>query len=304
MAVDLVLPVRNIVGESLVWDDRAQRLFWVDIVGKTLHALDPESGHSQNWETPDFVTSIGLRQDGGAIVGLTKTVCLWDYDDRFEPLALIEPDMPGNRLNEGVVGPDGAFWIGTMQNNIAPDGSPMDMTDNTGRLYRCTPKGEIVAISEDRFGLTNTLIWTGDGRLVTADTAANEIYSYAVEPGSGTLSDRRTILSGFERGLPDGSCLDAEGFIWNCRVVGGACLVRMSPEGEIDRIVDLPCSWPTSCTFGGTELDRLYVTSARFTMDSDHLAKHPHEGGLFALDVGLTGQKSNRFGMAAGGTDR
>lgn len=300
MDVDLVLPARNVVGESLVWDDRANRLFWVDIVGKAIHAYDPDSEDSHSWTTPEFVTSVGLRQDGGAVVGLTKSVCLWDYDDSFRPLAQIEPDLPENRLNEGVVGPDGAFWIGTMQNNIASDGTPRDLTDDTGRLYRCTPEGKVIAISEDRFGLTNTLVWTDDSRLITADTAVNEIYSYAVDSKAGTLSDRRTILSGFERGLPDGSCLDSEGFIWNCRVVGGSCIVRFSPGGEIDRIVDLPCSWPTSCAFAGEGLDRLYVTSARFTMDDDHLAEHPHEGGLFAVDVGLTGHKCNRFGTAFG----
>lgn len=294
MVVELVVPAQDIVGESIVWDDRDGRLLWVDIVGKTIHALDPETGKTQDWQAPDFVTSIGLRADGGAVVGLTKSICLWDHDDRFEPLVQIEPDMPGNRLNEGVVGPDGAFWVGTMQNNIAPDGAPMDLTADTGRLYRCTSDGQVVALSNDRMGITNTLIWTADNRLVTADTIANEIYSYRIDR-TGLLSHRKTILAGFERGLPDGSCMDAEGFIWNCRVVGGACLLRFDPDGNIDRVVDLPCSWPTSCTFGGDNLDTLYVTSARFTMEAEHLAENPQEGGLFALQPGVRGVPSHRF---------
>ncbi len=74
------------------------------------------------------------------------------------------------------------------------------------------------------------------------------------------------LLKDYERGLPDGSCMDAEGYLWNCRVVGGSCLVRLDGLGKIDRVIELPCSWPTSCAFGGAALDTLYVTSARFTM--------------------------------------
>ena len=76
------------------------------------------------WPAPDFPTSIGLRADGGAIVGLRDRVALWDYGGEFRTLAIIEPDLPDNRLNEGRVGPDGAFWVGTMQNNLHPDGAP------------------------------------------------------------------------------------------------------------------------------------------------------------------------------------
>jgi sugar lactone lactonase YvrE len=100
----------------------------------------------------------------------------------------------------------------------------------------------------------------------------------------GRIGNRTTILSGFSRGLPDGSCMDAEGYIWNCRVVGRASLLRFSPDGEIDRVVDLTCTWPTSCAFGGEDLSALYVTSARFTMSNEHLAANPQEGGLFAVD--------------------
>ncbi|MCJ7873226.1 SMP-30/gluconolactonase/LRE family protein [Phaeobacter sp. J2-8] len=294
--VELVFAAEDIVGESAVWDVPRRRLLWVDIVGKTIHALVPETGAHQRWSTPDFVTSIGLRKDGGAIVGLSREICLWDFDDHFRTLARIEPDLPGNRLNEGVVGPDGAFWIGTMQNNIAPDGSPMDMTADTGRLYRCLPDGGVKPLSNDLFGLTNTLVWPKSGGLITADTGANEIYRYDYDPHSGQLSNRRPIVSGFDRGLPDGSAMDAEGYIWNCRVVGGGCLLRFDPDGHVDRVVDLPCSWPTSCAFGREQLDTLYVTSARFTMEPAQLAQNPQEGGVFRLKPGVSGLETHRFG--------
>jgi sugar lactone lactonase YvrE len=296
MAVELVHPAENIVGESIVWDAVAQRLLWIDIVGKSIHALAPETGEHVSWTTPEFVTSIGLRKDGGAIVGLVQDICFWDFGGTFTPFAKVESDHPENRLNEGVVGPDGAYWVGTMQNNIAADSTALDMTQDSGRLYRCTPGGQVEPLCDDQFALTNTMIWPESGGLITADTGHNEIFHYEYDPMRKRLSNKRTIVSDFDRGLPDGSTLDAEGYVWNCRVAGGGCLLRFDPNGNIDRVVELPCSWPTSCTFGGENLDTLYVTSARFTMDAQYLSENPQEGGLFSLKPGVIGNLPHRFG--------
>lgn len=294
--VDVVLAAKNVVGESAVWDEREHALCWVDIVGKSIHRLRPNSGKHEKWNFHDLVTSIGLRKDGGAIVGLRKSIALWDFGGQLRAIAEVESELPRNRLNEGVVGPDGAFWVGTMQDNIGLDGTPQAISAKMGRLYRYAG-GELCSVSDDRFGITNTLIWTEDGRLITADTEDNTIYSYALDDKSWSLHDRRTILSGFNRGLPDGSCVDAEGFIWNCRVAGGGCVVRFTPSGIIDRIVDLPCSWPTSCAFGGPGLETLFVTSARFTMTDAHLADNPYEGSVFGMRAGVCGLPANRFGQ-------
>ncbi|MBA3518738.1 MAG: SMP-30/gluconolactonase/LRE family protein [Rhizobiales bacterium] len=110
-----------------------------------------------------------------------------------------------------------------------------------------------------------------------------------------TLSDRRVFSPPLDRGLPDGSCLDAEGYVWNCRVVGGACVARFAPDGSLDHVVELPCTWPTSCTFGGPDLRTLFITSARFTMTSEHLGENPQEGGLFVVEVGVKGAPGYLF---------
>lgn len=300
MTCELVLAAEDVVGESLVWDNRRDRLVWVDIIGRRIHALTPATGAHQVWPMPGRVTSIGLCADGGAILGLEREVALWDWQGPPQRLCEVEPDQPGNRLNEGVVGPDGAFWIGTMQNNIAEDDGPLPVTADTGRIYRCTPDGGLHPVTADRFGITNTFVWPGDGHFVTADTTRNALYRYRLDAAAGTLHDRQTILEGYPRGLPDGSCLDAEGMIWTARVVGGSCLTRMAPDGRVLEVVELDCSWPTSCAFGGPGLDTLYVTSARFTMGADHLAANPQEGGLFAVTPGVRGLPPNRFGPPAG----
>ncbi|MEO5757714.1 MAG: SMP-30/gluconolactonase/LRE family protein [Mesorhizobium sp.] len=292
----LIFDARDVVGESLVWDDRRRRLVWVDIIGRRIHRLDPRTSIHESWVTPDLVTSIGLRADGGAIVGLRKKVALWDFGGPFRTIATIEPDRPEIRLNEGVVAPDGSFWVGTMENNIGPDDLPREISRSAGQIYRVATSGTVEVLTVDRFGITNTMVWMANDIFVTADTTKNQLFRYRWDRARSGLSDRRVFFSGFSRGLPDGSCMDAEGYIWNCRVAGGSCLARISPDGLLDRVVELPCSWPTSCTLGGENLDTLFVTSARFTMSTSHLQTNPQEGGLFAVRLGAQGTPTNRFG--------
>jgi sugar lactone lactonase YvrE len=292
--VSLVLDARDIIGESIVYDDCRNALLWVDMGGKRIHRLALEEMRHEIWPTPEFPTSIGLRKDGGAIVGLTNRVALWDYGERFETLAVPELDLPDNRLNEGKVAPDGSFWVGSMQNNLNTDGSPKATTSNSGAVYRITPDGTVQQLTPREYGIPNSMAWTEDHGFIFADTMQNTIFRFATDGTS--LLGRQILFGPFDRGLPDGSCLDADGQLWNCRVVGGAAVAYISKRGELQKLVELPCSWPTSCTFGGPNLDRMFVTSARFTMAPEHLRNHPQEGGLFEVHANAKGKPEHRFG--------
>lgn len=290
----LLLDVQDIVGESLIFYDRRNALLWVDIVGKRIHRLFLDDMRHELWPTPDFPTSIGLRKDGGAIVGLTNRLALWDYGETFETLAVPELDLPENRLNEGKVAPDGSFWVGSMQNNLNPDGSPKEVTRNCGAIYRITSDGSVQQLTRSEYGIPNSMAWTEDHRFIFADTMQNMIFRFATDGCS--LHDRQIFFGPFDRGFPDGSCLDADGQLWNCRVVGGAAVACIAKRGKLQKLAELPCSWPTSCTFGGQNLDRLYVTSARFTMTPEHLRMNPQEGGLFEVHTNAKGKPEHRFG--------
>ncbi|TXI09688.1 MAG: SMP-30/gluconolactonase/LRE family protein [Rhizobium sp.] len=296
MRADIFFEARDIVGESIVWSGEESALYWVDIGGKRIHRLEVGTKRHEAWPTPDFPTSIGMRESGGFIVGLAREVCLWRPGEAFEVFAVPEPGRPDNRLNEGRVAPDGSFWVSTMQNNLDADGAPKEMTASSGAIYRIGASGAVTQLTPNEYGITNTMGWTRDNRFLFADTLANEIYSFAYDPNAKTVSDRHTIVSGFERGLPDGSCLDADDHLWNCRVVGGASVARFSAEGKLADLVELPVSWPTSCTFGGEDLSTLYVTSARFTMTSEHLSAHPLEGSLLAIKTSFRGRSEPKFG--------
>jgi sugar lactone lactonase YvrE len=291
------LEAADIVGESLVWDQRRQSLWWVDIVGKRIHRYAPATHRHETWPTPDFPTSIGLRADGGFIVGLTREVRLWTPSGRFELLATPEPDLPDNRLNEGRVAPDGSFWVGTMQNNLTAEGQPKDITRSSGAIYRVAADGSTMQLTPREFGIANTMLWLANGRFVTADTLVNALYEYNIDRSTGLLVNRRIFAQGPDRGLPDGSCLDADGGVWNCRVAEGAALARFSQAGVLEGLIELPCAWPTSCAFGAADLRTLYVTSARFTMPAERLQTSPLEGGLFAGDVGVAGTLEHEFAL-------
>lgn len=296
MSVELIYDSQNIVGESIIWNNSYNQLFWIDIIGKSLHSFQPNSGGHKIWNAPNFITSIGLCKNDDFIIGGMKNIYFWAKDGEFRHFASVEPHLATNRLNEGVVAPDGSFWVGTMQKNFSVDGIPTDITANSGKIYRCTPDGKVEQMSEDEFGITNTFVWTNNGKFITADTIKNEIYCYELNDKTAKLGNRTTIVSDFNRGLPDGSCVDQEGYFWNCRVVGGSCIARIGIDGVIDNIVELPCSWPTSCTFGGENLDTLYITSARFTMSEQHLKDHPQEGAVFAFKPDVGGMPAHRFG--------
>ena len=295
MQAKVILEAKDVVGESIIWSEEEGALYWVDIVGKRIHRLEIRGGEHQTWPAPDFPTSIGMRKGGGFIVGLCREVCLWRPGGKFEAFAIPEPDIPDNRLNEGRVAPDGSFWVSTMQNNLNADGSPKDMDRDSGAIYRVDPSGAISRLTPTEYGITNTMGWTSNNRFLFADTLANEIYSFAYDPMTKEISDRKTIVRNFGRGFPDGSCLDADDNLWNCRVAGGASVAQFTARGELLNL-ELPVTWPTSCTFGGEDLSTLYVTSARFTMTPAHLAAHPREGSLLAIDVDAHGNPEPKFG--------
>ena len=194
------------------------------------------------------------------------------------------------RLNDGRADPRGSFWVGTMRNNVNPDGSLGEAGGQDGMLYRIDSDGG-TSIHRRNFGISNTLAWSPDrARFYTGDTLANVIWAYDYDSQTGEITNERPFLKDFLRGLPDGSTVDSEGFLWNCRFFGG-CIVRVSPDAEIERVIEMPVRNVTTCSFGGSNLRTLYVTTAsNDAAPGDRLA-----GGLFALETDVTGQRENRF---------
>src|SRR5580700_3849318 len=116
----------------------------------------------------------------GSVVALGPRVTLFNFGDRFDTLVVPEPNHPENRLNEAAADPQGRLWVGTMQNNIAADGTPQPIEGRKGSLYRIEASGECRRACDDAFAITNTLVWR-DRTMITADTLAGELYAYDYE---------------------------------------------------------------------------------------------------------------------------
>ena len=289
-----IVPAGDWCGESPVWNTAQQALFWVDINRRLVHRFRPDTLEVRTWEFEEPVPAVALTvKENLLLVALASRLVIWEPETHSCTDAGFRLDgWPRVRFNDGRVDPRGSFWVGTMRNNVLPDGGEGEAGGTDGVLYRFDPGGE-VSEWERGIGISNTVAWSPDGsRFYFGDTLANEVWVYDFNAETGAIANRRPFLSGFERGLPDGSAVDAEGYLWNCRS-GGSCMVRVAPDGVIDRVLEFPTPKPTSCTFGGKDLDTLFVTSISLGVSGDRLA-----GGLFAIDAGVRGQAEHRFAGA------
>ena len=285
-AVDCVVRSENALGESPVWCDRTDRLFWVDSRKPAVYYLD-DRGIVGSLAMPSLIGSLALTRGSEAIVALRDGIYRLDLaSGATELLASPDRDRLDNRFNDGRVDRDGRFWAGTMNDA---------RRDPTGALYRLDPTGRCDRI-EDGIIVPNSLAWSPDGRVMYfADTYRHQIWAYDFDRALGVPSRRRVFrdLAGLA-GRPDGSAVDADGCLWNAEYAGGR-VVRYTPAGAVDRVITVPVSNPTCCAFGGSGLDTLFITSARQRLRPEQLALEPLAGSVFAVHPGVTGIAESRF---------
>jgi sugar lactone lactonase YvrE len=267
-------------------------VYWTDINRFLIHRLTLADECVRTWFFEEPVTALTLtdRDDVLAVV-LGSGVILWEpaSDVRHQPIFQLK-GWPKVRLNEARADPSGSLWVGSMQNNVNPDGSASPIEGEHGVLFRLDPDGS-VSVHKTDIGISNTLAWSPDRlHLYFADTLANTIWAYDYDPGTRNIGNEQPFFQDFARGRPDGSTVDAEGYLWNGRYSGG-CIVRVAPNGQIDRVIEMPVQNITTCIFGGTDRKTLYATTAAAGAPaSDRLA-----GGLYAIQTTVTGLPENRF---------
>ena len=275
------------LGEGPVWDCRAGLLYWLDIKRRLLQCYDPSTNEVRRWDLPEQPGCCAVRESGRLLLALESGFVTLDLDSgRIEPLLDPEPEWPGNRFNDGACDRRGRMWAGTMDD--------AEVGARTGSLYRYEADGSCERVL-DGLGIPNTFAWSpDDATMYFADSMDRTIWAFEFDAESGTLGERRVFAETPEGIYPDGSALDAEGYLWNAQF-DGSRVVRYAPDGSVDRIVEVPVQRPTSCAFGGPDLDVLYLTSARMGLTVQRLAKQPLAGALLALDVGVAGLPEPRF---------
>jgi sugar lactone lactonase YvrE len=285
LKVEIAVRGTDVLGECPIWDERACRLWWVDSRAPAVRSSALDGGSVHAMALPEPVGSIAFRESGGLLAATKSGIHLLDpASGSLERIANPEAHLPENRFNDGRCDRQGRFWAGTM----------CDVRrDPAGTLYRldidrsCTPLRNAIIIP-------NSLAWSPDGRtMYFADTNRNTIWAWDYDPASGAATGER-VFADTGAGRPDGSCVDAEGCLWNAEY-GAWRLVRYTPAGKVDRVVELPVANPTCCCFGGEHLDVLFVTSARQRLTPEELARQPLAGSVLALRPGVTGLAESRY---------
>lgn len=284
--VEPVLRIGATLGEGPAWF--ADALWFVDIKAPAVHRFDPASGAHDSWAAPDQVGWVLPSADGGIIAGLKTGLHRFDpATGAFDLLAAVEPDRPGNRLNDATVDPAGRLWFGSMDD---AEERP------SGAIYRADDSG--IARVIDGICITNGPAVSPDGTtLYHHDTLAGVVVASRIGVG-GTLADTRvfaTVQAG--AGYPDGPTVDAEGCIW-VGLYAGWGVRRYAPDGTLLTTVRLPTANVTKVAFGGPGLRTCYATTARKGLSPEQLAEQPHAGDLFAFDAGVAGLPLPQVGAA------
>jgi L-arabinonolactonase len=286
---EIALDCRNWLGESIIWDDRAAALYWVDIHAKAIWRWQPHGATAPKVFTlPERPGALGLRRDGGLVLGLESGFAFFDeLTGVIDKIADVEADLPTTRLNDGRVDPAGRFLCGGM-----------DEAENQqaiSALYVLEPDRTVRRLLNG-IACANSTCWSADGSTLyfsNMPTRRIDAFDYDIE--KGTMSNRRPFVSfDKEPGLPDGSAVDAEGCLWNAEW-GGGKLRRFRPNGQLDREVPLPVTNPTCVAFGGPDLDTLFVTTAWFGLTDEQRKAEPLAGSLFAFAPGVRGRLENRY---------
>ena len=280
-----VADVHAVLGEGPVWVVRERALYWVDIKGRKVFRLS-DNGELREWPTEPRVGSLVPRQGGGFIGGTDAGIADIHLESgRFDILLDPEEQIPGNRFNDGKVDRRGRFWAGTMDDAER---------EANGMLY-CVDPGLRWTVVDRGYKVTNGPAFSPAGDLMYVNDSGRRItYVFDLGP-DGAASNRRTFLQfGENEGFPDGMTVDREGCLW-IAFWDGWRVSRYSPDGQWLETVKMPVQRPTSCAFGGHELDRLYITSASIGLDENSLRMQPNAGGLFMLTPGVQGVEDVPF---------
>jgi sugar lactone lactonase YvrE len=277
----------NRLGEVPVWSVQDACLWWVDVLGAVLHRYEPATGRQASYPVPvRRLGCVALRARGGLVLGTDQGVLGFD-PETGETTLLVQPEpgKPTHRLNDGRCDRAGRLWIGSMNEQaFVPEGT----------FFRIDPDLTVTRTIEG-FIVPNSVAFSPDDRtFYFADTRAYTIWAFDLDLAEGRISNRRVFATAnAPPGRPDGSCVDQSGFLWNAEFAGGR-LVRYAPDGRIDRIVALPVTHPTCCSFGGPDLGTLFVTSAADPQMTGEPAGR-YSGKLLALDVGVRGLPEPAF---------
>lgn len=287
--VEHILAVHNQLGEGPVWNADEQLLYWVDINSGCYFRWNPATGTHERIDVGTKIGVLALRASGGLVMAVRDGFAFWDPQKQaLTYIARPQQDQPQVRFNDGAVDCGGRFWAGTMNED--------EEGDILGTLWRLDPDGSVHEM-ETYVGTSNGIGWSPDNKtMYFTDSRLRIIYAYDFDAASGDIANRRTFVHmPGDVACPDGLAVDSEGFVWSASW-DGSRIMRYDPEGKVERVIETPALRTTACTFGGPNLDELYITSAWVGLSEEQKEQYPLSGDLFRLKVGIKGLPKYKFG--------
>ena len=294
MDIRCAVPSQDTLGETPLWCEQTQSLFWIDVDRAALHRAHLRSGRRDTFQFESrFLGGLALHRDPGrVVVALDTALHLFDLGSgSLQLLAEVEPATLDTRLNDGRCDAHGNLWIGTMDNGL---------TASSGSFYCITAEGVVLPQFPEVI-VSNTVAMSPDQRtLYFSDTRRHVTWAFDLDPGARILSNRRIFVdhrAGKER--PDGACVDSEGALW-VAIFAGARIDRYTEGGRLDRSVALPVTNPTCVCLGGPDHRTLFITTARKFLSADALHREPLAGSVLAVEVDVPGLPERRFASGGG----
>ena len=282
----LLVDCRNQLGEGVQWNAEHGRVYWTDIFGDALFSCDEHGESLYRLDLEEGLCAFAFA-DGERLLAAFKSGLFWldPQSGARELIQAYQPDQKHTRMNDGGLDRQGRFVVGGIDDDGMKPITP---------VWRISPKGIDTVI--DDVGCANSICFSPCGtRMYFADTAGPDIFVYSYDPLTGTPSNKRFFARmDADFGLPDGSTVDSEGALWNARF-GGACVQRFLPSGVQDLRVSLSVPNVTCCCIGGTDMNRLFITSARLGMSDEALENSPEAGGLFVHDLDVRGIEHGKY---------
>jgi sugar lactone lactonase YvrE len=286
LSVGVALEADDYLGEGPTWDDERHELRWVDITRAAIRSWRPASGELRDVVLDPPISFAVPRRDGGFVIGRQDEVAVLDGDGTIRTLFRIPAPAAETRFNDGKCDAGGRLWAGTMSTVREP---------GVGALYRVTADGAVAEVVSETT-ISNGMAWSPDAsRFYFTDSTTQRIDLFDFEPESGEIENRRSWIEIDPRdGLPDGLAADRDGGLW-VALFGGGEIRRYDTNGRLEARATLPVSNPTSLTFGGPGLDRMFVTTAKHRLSAEQLAREPLAGAIFTLEPGVAGLPHRPF---------
>ncbi len=289
--VNLELDAGATLAEGPMWHASMKRLYWLDIIGGTIHCYSPEDRIDEVFHAGKYVSSIVPARGGYFLITKKHAVYEWQPGRSLKKVIAVEQDMPRNRFNDGKCDSYGRLWVGSMD---------MEEKDRCGSLYVLNEGGNIRRVLSG-ITVSNGIDWSPDNEtMYHVDSPTRRVFSYDFDNDSGTVSNQRTAATiPRGQGFPDGITVDVEGMLWVAQW-GGSRVSRWEPGGRMLEEIRIPVSRVSSCAFGGKGLDVLYVTTARNVTQASLDWREEHAGSLFSVEVDVRGKPANTFAQSGG----